>query len=218
MFLRGVGENDPLEPLPEGFFQIPTDWSRDGRFIAFTNTSFGQIQNELRGDVWLIDMAHGRKIIPLISTPFHEANPAFSPDGRWLAFTSNETGRAKVYIQSFEAGDTPHLAGERYLVSQQAAASLRWRHDGKELFYLASDGRIYGVPTSLHSKLKIGKPIPLVTISTEARAAVHSLLGFDVSKDGQRFLIPIVTSPEKSEIVVIQNWESEIQRKQGRLP
>jgi serine/threonine-protein kinase len=187
LFLRGIGENDPLEQLPEGFFQIPTDWSSDGRFIAFTNTSFGQIESELRGDVWLIDMARGRKIIPLISTPFHESNPAFSPDGRWLAFTSSETGRAEVYLQSFEASNAPHLTGERHLISRQGCASLRWRRDGKELFYLAWDGRLYGVPISLHSKPKIGKPAPLFTISTEARAAVHSLMGFDVSADGQRF-------------------------------
>lgn len=174
--------------------------------------------SELRGDVWLIDMGRGRKIVPLISTPFHESNPTFSPDGRWLAFTSNETGRAQVYIQSFEAGNTPHLAGERHLVSRQGTVSLRWGRDGKELFYLAGDGRIYGVPISLLSKPKIGKPIPLVTISTEARAAVHSLVGFDVSADGQQFLIPIVASPEKSEIVVVQNWESEIRRNRGRLP
>jgi hypothetical protein len=112
----------------------------------------------------------------------------------------------------------PHLAGDRHLVSRQGAISLRWRRDGKELFYLAWDGRIYGVPTSLLSKPKIGKPVPLFTISTESRAAVHSLLGFDVSADGQQFLIPIVTSSEKSEIVVVHNWESEIQRSHHQAP
>ena len=163
-------------------------------------------------------MKDKRKIVPLISTPFHESNPAFSPDSRWLAFTSNETGRAEVYLQSFEAGNTPHLAGERHLVSRQGADSLRWRRDGKELFYLAWDGHIYGVPISLNSKPKIGKPVRLVAVSMEARAAIHSLLGFDVSADGQQFLIPVVTSPDKSEIVVVQNWESEFQRNGGRRP
>jgi eukaryotic-like serine/threonine-protein kinase len=218
LFVRGIGENDPLEALPESFFQIPTDWSRNGRFIAFTNTSFGQVENELQGDVWLIDMAHGRKIVPLISTPFHEANPAFSPDGRWLAFTSNESGRAEVYIQAFEASDTPHMSGGRHLVSRQGAVAIRWRRDGKELFYLAWDGRVYGVALTLAPKPKIGEPTPLFTISTEARAAVHSLMGFDVSADGQQFLVPIVTSSEKSEIVVVQNWESEADRNRDRIP
>jgi eukaryotic-like serine/threonine-protein kinase len=212
LFVRGIGETDPEEPLPENFFQIPTDWSRDGRFIAFTNTSFAQVQNEMRGDVWLIDTARGRKPVHLIGTPFHEANPAFSPDGRWLAFTSNESGRTEVYVQAFEAGDSPRLVGERYLVSKHGAISIRWRPDGKELFYLGWDGRLYAVPISLSQRPKTGDPASLFAIDTEARAAIHSLSGFDVSPDGQHFLVPIVTSAERSAIVVMQNWEAAVKR------
>jgi Tol biopolymer transport system component len=208
LFVRDIGEAGTDQPLPVGYFQVPTDWSRDGRFIAFNNTGFAQIDNELKGDVWLIDMARGRKAIHLISTPFHEANPAFSPDGRWLAFTSDESGRTEVYLQAFEAGESPRLTGERHLVSRHGAIALRWTRDGKELFYLAWDGRLYAVPMTLTPKLKIGEPAALFSISTEARAAVHSLVGFDVSADGQRLLVPTVTSSEKSEIVVIQNWEA----------
>jgi len=85
------------------------------------------------------------------------------------------------------------------------------------LFYLAWDGRLYAVPITLSPKLKIAAPVPLFTISTEARAALHSQVGFDVSADGQRLLVPIVTSSEKSEIVVIQNWEAAAQRNRGKL-
>jgi eukaryotic-like serine/threonine-protein kinase len=217
LFVRGIGETDPEEPLPENFFQIPTDWSRDGRFIAFTNTSFAQVQNEMRGDVWLSDTARGRKPVHLIGTPFHEANPAFSPDGRWLAFTSNESGRTEVYVQAFEAGDSPRLVGERYLVSKHGAISIRWRPDGKELFYLAWDGRLYAVPISLSQRPKTGDPASLFAIDTEARAAIHSLSGFDVSPDGQHFLVPIVTSAERSAIVVMQNWEAAVQQNLGKV-
>jgi Tol biopolymer transport system component len=217
LFMSGIGVNDAAEPLPEEFFQIPTDWSHDGRFIAFTSTSFAQAQNEMRGDVWLVDMARGRKVIHLINTPFHETEPAFSPDGHWLAFTSNESGRAEVYIQAFEAGDSPHLTGERHVVSRQGAASLRWRRDGKELFYLGSDGRVYGAPIKLGPKLEIGEAAPLFTTSAEAKAAIHGLEAFDVSADGQQFLVPIITSSERSEIVVIQNWEAEAERNRGKF-
>lgn len=217
LFIRGLGENDPEEPLPEDYFQVPSDWSRDGRFIAFTNTTFAQFQHEMKGDVWLIDMARNRQVVRLIHTPFHEANPAFSPDGRWLAFTSNESGRTEVYMQAFEAGESPRLIGERHLVSHQGAVSLRWRPDGKELFYLAWDGRVYAVPITLSPTLKIAEAAPLFTIGTEARAAIHALEGFDVSRDGERFLVPIVRSSEKTEIVVIQNWEAEALRHHGKL-
>jgi hypothetical protein len=217
LFVRGIGENDAVEPLPEGDFQVPTDWSRDGRFIAFTNTTWAQAPNEMQGDVWLIDMARGRKVVHLISTPFQETAPAFSPDGRWLAFTSDESGRSEVYIQAFEAGESPRLAGERYLVSRGGAVALRWRRDGTELFYLAWDGRVYGVPITLAPKPRIAEAAPLFAISTEARAAIHSMEGFDVSVDGERFLIPIVTSSEKAEFVVIQNWEAEAQRNHSKV-
>jgi Tol biopolymer transport system component len=169
LFVRGIGERDAEETIPEGYFQTPTDWSYDGRFIAFGNTSFSQIGNELKGDVWLVDMARNRKVVPLISTPFHEAGPAFSPDGRWLAFTSDESGRAEVYVQAFEAGESPRLVGERHLVSRRGATCLRWARDGRELFYLASDGRLYSVPITLSPKLRIAEPSPLFIIGTEAR-------------------------------------------------
>jgi eukaryotic-like serine/threonine-protein kinase len=217
LFVRGIGEMDADEPIPEGYFQTPTDWSHDGRFIAFGNTTFSQIDNELKGDVWLVDMARDRRVIHLISTPFHEANPAFSPDGRWLAFTSDESGRTELYVQAFKSGESPLLVGERHLVSRRGAICLRWARDGKELFYLAADGRLYAVPISLSPKLRIAEPTPLFTISTEARAALHSSVGFDVSADGRRFLVPVVTSSEKSDIVVIQNWEAALQRNPGKL-
>jgi eukaryotic-like serine/threonine-protein kinase len=216
LFVRGIREMNMDEPLPEDYFQVPSDWSHDGRFIAYTNTAFA-INNELDGDVWLIDMARNRKVVHLINTPFHEANPAFSPDGRWLAFTSNESGRTEVYLQAFEAGESPRVTGERHLVSRSGAAALRWRRDGRELFYLAGNGRLYAVPVTLSPKLKIGEPAPLFTIGTDARAAMHSNIGFDVSPDGQRLLVPIVTSSEKSEIVVIQNWEAAARRNHGTL-
>ena len=84
----------------------------------------------------MFDLARGRKPVPLLTTRFHEANPAFSPDGKWLAFTSDESGRAEVYLQAFRSGDAPSLTGERYLVSSAGAQALRWRRDGKEMFYL----------------------------------------------------------------------------------
>jgi Tol biopolymer transport system component/DNA-binding winged helix-turn-helix (wHTH) protein len=217
LFLRGIGENDAVESLPTGDFQVPSDWSSDGRYIAYTNTSFAQVQNEMHGSVWLIDTARGRMVVPLLNTTFHETAPAFSPDCRWLAFTSNESGRTEVYLQAFAPGESPRLIGERHLVSRQGAVSLRWRRDGKELFYLALDGRVYAVPITLGSKPKIGKATPLFAIGTEARLAIHDTEGFDVSLDGQEFLVPITTSSEHSEIVVVQNWEAEALRKHGKL-
>ena len=205
--IRGLAENDAEQSMPAADFQMPGSWSADGRFIAFVNTGFPRSENEKQGDVWMFDLAQGRKAVPLLNTRFHEANPAFSPDGKWLAFTSNESGRAELYIQAFRSGDDPSLSGERYLVSVAGAQAVRWRRDGRELFYFDLEGRVNAVPLRLSPKPEFGPAAALFTISTEARAAIHSLPGFDVSADGQRFVIPVVTSPGPP-VVVVQNWEA----------
>src|SRR6266851_4183093 len=207
--VRGLGEKDAEEAMLQAAdFQAPTDWSPDGRFVAFVNTGFPRLANETQGDVWVFDLARDRKPVPLLNTRFHEANPAFSPDGKWLAFTSDESGRPEVYIQAFQTTESPSVVGERYLVSRDGALALRWRRDGRELFYLGFDGRVQAVPVKLSPKPEFGPATPLFTISTEARAAIHSVLGFDVSADGQRFVIPVVSSAEGPSIVVVQNWEA----------
>ncbi len=206
--IRGVGEGDAEETLGPAGFQMPSDWSPDGRFIVFANTGIARISSELQSDVWVFDLAHNRKMIPVLNTRFHEANAAFSPDGKWLTFTSNESGRPEVYIQAFEATGTPRVTGERHLVTRAGAQALRWRRDGKELFYLGFDGRVYAVPVKLSPKPEFGPAAALFSISLEARSAVHSVRGFDVSRDGQRFLIPVTTALEGPSLVVMQNWEA----------
>jgi hypothetical protein len=213
LHLRGLGQSDVEEAMPAGDFQAPTDWSPDGRFVAFTNTGVPQLANEQQSDVWLLDLTRGRTPVPLLKTRFHESNPVFSPDGKWLAFTSNESGRSEVYVQAFRSGDAPSVIGERYPVSSAGAQAVRWRRDGRELFYLGLDGRVQAVPVSLSPKLDFGAATALFTISTEARAAVHAVAGFDVSADGQRFVIPVVNSLKAPSIVVVQNWEALLPRK-----
>jgi hypothetical protein len=109
------------------------------------------------------------------------------------------------------------LVGERHVVTRHGAATVRWRRDGKELFYLAWDGRVYGIPITTATGVELGEPVQLFSISTEARAALHAQEGFDVSTDGKQFLVPMITSSDKSEIVVIQNWEAEAHRNRGKL-
>jgi DNA-binding winged helix-turn-helix (wHTH) protein/Tol biopolymer transport system component len=209
LFLRAIGESGPDQPLPPHEFQVATDWSSDGSYVAFMSTGFGRAAYEDNGDVYVIDMKASpeRKMFALLKTPFHEGNAVWSPDGRWLAFTSNESGQPEISVQRFQRGDTPALVGERYPVTRNGAQCIRWRRDGKELFYLAADGQIHAVPVTWNEGPSFGSPVPLFTISTAARAAIHSIPGFDISPDGQRFLVPVVTTPEDPAIVITQNWE-----------
>jgi Tol biopolymer transport system component/DNA-binding winged helix-turn-helix (wHTH) protein len=198
------------EPLPDTGFMVPTDWSSDGRYILYNNSAMPAITNAFASDVFAIDMARDHKIIPLLNTPFHEANATFSPDGKWLAYLSDESGRAEIYLQALDRGnDSLRVTGERFLVSSEGAQCLRWRKNGKELFYLAFDGRVYAVPLVFAGgRVRAGKPDALFTIDAEARATVHATASFDVSADGSRFVIPTLTPGESSALVVLQDWES----------
>ena len=155
-------------------------------------------------------MARDRKVIPLLTTPFYENNAVFSPDGKWLAFLSDESGQAEIYMQALDrANDSLHVTGERFLISRQGGQCLRWRKNGKELYYLGSDGRVYAVTLDFRSgAVRAGRPEPLFTIDAEARATNHSVVSFDVSADGSRFVIPSMTPGESSALVVLQDWES----------
>jgi Tol biopolymer transport system component len=197
--------------MPAADLQLPTSWTSDGRFLAFINTGFPRSDSETQSDIWLFDLARNRTRIPLLTTQFHEANPVFSPDGKWLAFTSNESGNPELYIQPFRSGGQPALVGERHLVSSSGALAVRWRRDGKEIFYLDLNGRVQAVNVRLAPKPEFGPATALFTISTEARSAIHSATGFDVSADGSCFAI--VKAPASPQIVVIQNWESPLPAK-----
>lgn len=196
--IRGLAENDTEAIESEGGFQLPTDWSPDGRFIAFSNTGIARLASEIQGDVFLMDLNLNRRTIPLLHSTFHEGNATFSPNGKWLASTSNESGRTELYLQAFTGGDNPAVTGERFPVSRAGAQVVRWRRDGK----------VYAVSVQLGQRPAFGPAAPLFEISTEARAAIHALVGFDVFPDGQRFLIPTVSDAEAPSIVVVQNWET----------
>ncbi|MCX6607889.1 MAG: winged helix-turn-helix domain-containing protein [Acidobacteria bacterium] len=209
--IRGLAESEPVELLPSGGFQTPTDWSSDGRFIAFANNGFPRFANEDQGDILLADLHQKGKIIPLLSSRFHEANASFSPDAKWLAFTSNESGRSELYLQAFEGGESPHLVGPRHRASERGARAVRWRRDGRELFYLGFDGRVHSIAVTPGPAPKFGPPQPLFAVAPAAFAATHSIVGFEVSPDGQRFAIPIVNPAiDGTSIVVVQNWEASL--------
>jgi Tol biopolymer transport system component len=207
------GTPDP-QSLPDTGFMAPTDWSPDGRFILYNNSALPAITHDFPSDVFAIDMARDRKVIPLLNTPFYENNGVFSPDGHWLAFVSNESGQPEIYIQALDHGhDSLRVTGERFLISRDGAQCLRWRRNCQELYYLGSDGRIYAVSLDLRSaRVRAGQPQPLFTIDAEARATIHSVVSFDVSADGSRFVIPSMTPGESSAIVVLQDWESLVEK------
>src|SRR5262249_13007969 len=128
-------------------------------------------------DLWLLPMTGDHKPFRFQETPYAESQARFSPDGRWIAYTSNESGVNEIYVQSF-----PAPTGSRSRVSQTGGSSVRWRDDGKELFYVSSDRYLMSVEVRAGaSSLEFGVPGRLFRIDRT---------DYDVAPGGQRFLSP----------------------------
>lgn len=191
------GDRTLLLKTPES--KQATDWSRDGRFLLFRTVVVAPVLNM---DIWALPL-DGSQPFPVVQTPFEERDAQFSPDGRWVAYESNESGRDEIYVQPFPP------PGERTRISLDGGAQVRWRADGRELFYLTLDDELTTVPiaTSADGKtLRAGTPAPLF------HAPVGSLLGaslheYAVSSDGRRFLLDTVIEEPTAPIEVMLNWK-----------
>ena len=143
--VNGTGANEtlleavdtPSRPCgPRQCTLVPTDWSADGRFVLYT--FFGTFPQTL--DIWALPLFGERKPFPVIHTEFPESQGTFSPDGRWIAYTTDETGQPNVYVQPFLR------AGGKHRISPNGGRNPHWRADGRELFYLDASGTMTAVP------------------------------------------------------------------------
>ncbi len=178
-----------------------TDWSPDGRFVLFDHyTTIGGT------DIWVLPLFGDGKPYPLLHADFQEGQAHFSPDGRWFAYTSNESGRPEVYIQSFPQ------SGGQWQISTGGGAQPHWRKDGKELFYITTDRRMMAVDLKLGSTLEAGTPKALFQTQVVRFEAPNR---YAVSGDGQRFLINSpVEEVSQTPITVILNWTAGLKRQQ----
>ncbi len=193
--LRG-GAEELLVEGPEG--KSPTDWSRDGKFIlyrkAIPNTGF---------DLMAVTVDAEHKTVTVSKNGFDSRDGQFSPDGKWVAYQSNESGRYEIYIQAF-----PEPAGKKQ-ISTGGGSQVRWRSDGKELFYLAPDGRLMAVPIQSDSAgafIDHGAPVALFQPNMVGSNNAYKQQ-YAVSRDGQKFLIntPLEGSMP---ITLILNWKA----------
>jgi Tol biopolymer transport system component len=182
--------------------KYPTDWSRDGRYIFF-----GVITPNTGSDVWAITTAD-RKATPILDTIYSEGYAALSPDGKWLAFQSDESGRTEVYVQTFE--DTTSGTKKRWLVSSGGGGLPRWRADGAEMFYITAGGRMMAV--ALHP---VGGEFQFepAHMLFQTRPIPDTWNQYDVSPDGQRFLLnlPLEWS-SAAPITVVTNWTEKLKQ------
>jgi len=171
------------------------NWSTDGRHLVFST-----IGNRL--DIWVYSAAD-RNATPFLQTPFGEAQPQFSPDGRWIAYASDESGEYQIYVQSFPPG-----AG-KYQVSRNGGTSPRWRRDGKELYYLVADSKLMAVRVKTGPKPEFSPPEALFTTRLTPQV---NILRYDAAPDGRRFLLNTAggDSTAESPITVVLSWQTAV--------
>jgi hypothetical protein len=143
----------------------------------------------------------------LLKAPSVLRNGQFSPDGKWVAYASNETGKWQIYVTSF-----PEARG-KWQVSSGGGEQPRWRGDGKELFYLSSDGKVMAAPVTTAANFDAGTPVALFQATPRQPVPLYDLFVYDVSRDGQRFLINTqVKSAETQPMSLVLNWTARLNK------
>jgi hypothetical protein len=170
------------------------DWSPDGRFLIYAE-AVNDPSSTTRTDLQLLSLDGSKTITPYLRTRFAETHGRFSPDGKWVAYTSDESGRDDVYAQSFPVG------GPKVRISSTGGDFARWRQDGKELFYVAPDSTLIAVPIQVSANsLSFGEPKPLFKITGRVSS-------YDVTADGQRILaLPPASGDGEPSMTVVVNW------------
>jgi eukaryotic-like serine/threonine-protein kinase len=182
------GTEDETVLFRSGEAKVPTSWSRDGRFLLYTVAD-----PKTKNDIWVLSMDGDHRRTRLLGTEFSESQAQFSPDSRWIAYTSDASGRNEVYVRGFPE------AGEDFVVSRGGGRSPRWRGDGKELDYISLDGKVMAVELAAGRTFQPGTPKPLFQAS-------GTLPEWDVTADGKRFLFAVPAQPTQAPFTVVTNW------------
>jgi eukaryotic-like serine/threonine-protein kinase len=183
------------------FLQAPHSFTADGQLLAFH-----EVDPSTQRDIWVLRMSD-RKAQPFLRTKFNEAAPRFSPDGRWLAYISDESGRNEVYVQPYPG------PGGKWQISTEGGTEPVWNPSGRELFYRSGD-KMMAVEIATQPGFAAGTPRMLF----EGRydPPPFPIANYDVSRDGQRFLMLKPTEQAQAaptQINVVLNWFEELKQK-----
>jgi eukaryotic-like serine/threonine-protein kinase len=198
----GAGDEQLLLKASDGY-KYATSSSRDGRFLLYT------VENpKTKSDLWVLPLNGDPTPIPFLHTEFNESSGQFSPHGDWIAYTSDESGSDEIYVRDFSAGSAQKSwdSARKWLISKGGGTSPRWRGDGKELFYVASDGKLMSVNIGAKPVFEAGPPRPLFQLPPGS-------IGGDVTTDGRRFLIGVPVAQGASvTFTVVLNWRTALKK------
>jgi len=194
MNVRGRGKEELLLKSPNAKFA--TDWSLDGRFVLFNEED-----PKTQSDVWVLPLSGDAKPIPFVRTEFDERAATMSPDGKWIAYQSDASGKPEIYVQPFPAN------GNKWQVSSVGGTFPKWRRDGRELYYFGADRKMMAVEVKAGAAFEAGAPTPL--FDTGIGIPLDS---YAVTSDGKRFLMRVAEGSGSSPATVVLNWTAGIKR------
>jgi serine/threonine protein kinase len=196
--INDAGSGKPLDD-PSESAQFPWDWVKgpEGEFIIYGDGTVAT-----NNDLLLLPLNGDRKTRPFLRTKFDETEARFSPDGKWVAYVSNESGRREVYVQSFRGGD------QKWQVSSAGGYAPRWRGDGKEIYYIDADENIMAVSVKPGPGFasEIAKPL----FHIQPASTVYAQ--YDVTSDGQRFIVNVAAEDQKPSLNVVLNWTNTLKK------
>ena len=190
----GSGEMEPFSAIDSSNVEAHS-FSPDGQVLAYYQRAAGSDQNR---DIWTMSLEGDRERRPFLETPFNERSPAFSPDGRWIAYASNESGRDEIYVQPYPG------PGGRTVISRGGGREPVWSRNGKELFYRRGN-EFWAATVSLGATFEVETPQKLFEGRFVAERAASSSQTYDVSPDGQRFIL-VQPTELSSQLNVVLNW------------
>jgi len=195
----GSGSTERL--TTSAFNQVPNSWSPDGSVLAFH-----ELRSESGRDIWILPMDSGEPEL-FISSPNIDCCAVFSPDGRWLAYVSDETGQPNVYVSPY-----PEPLGKWLVSGEEGGGEPVWSPDGTELFYRSGD-RMMVVSVQTQPTFRPGKPTVLFEGSyVTSQALPGHYFHYDISTDGQQFLMIKREQQGEAQINVVLNWFEELKR------
>jgi hypothetical protein len=190
------GAQEEKSLLHDEIDKFPNDWSRDGKYILYARHT----------DLWFLNLPDLKKSL-FLKAPSVLRNGQFSPDGKWVAYASNETGKWEIYVTSF-----PEPRG-KWQVSVGGGEQPRWRGDGRELFYLSSDSKMMAVSVTTGANFEARTPVALFQATPRQPIPIFDLFVYDVSRDGQRFLINTqVKQAESAPMSIVLNWTAKLNK------
>jgi Tol biopolymer transport system component len=210
LYLKSLQGSDGAETpfVADGRTKTALDWTPDSKTLLY-----GTLDPQSGADLWAVDITGGRKPYPILRSQFDEMDAHLSPDGRWIAYRSNESGAFEIYVRPFTPEGRSQVV---QLISTGGGAQPRWNPNGKELFYVAPDGQLMGAPLEIsadHQSVASGTPVALFTthlasgtfITTAGTAARAQ---YDVARDGRFLLNTAAQGYVPPPISIVLNWDA----------